>query len=551
MFEDYDSLVISIPNRKGIYKKVYKKAGSVEIGVQNSFDISESVATTDNPTFSHVGINHVEGGWPRDICRFNEEQTIRYCKKQENDYRYLVQMKTMIKTCEHAIFQNNSINLYETYFDDLETINLKEGYSLKVLNTYRNGTKHGVKKIVWTLDEPTYLACCYNGNQNYYDYLIDEKNVINIWDIECPGEPIIKLNSLAQTHCLEYNPKHPKCLISGLVTGQIAEWDVRVNNHSPILLSKRENSHSDCVNAITFYCSKTNMEFFSGSAAGEIFWWDLRNISKPMESLIFNPNAIKNGIRNDEKAFGINVLDYESTFPNKYLVGTDAGTVYICNQKFKNPTDRIHAELQCCQGPISAVQRNSFFPKHFLSVGDWQAKIWYEEFKDSPIFWTKKYESELMHGCWNPIRCSCFYLCRMDGWFDVWDITHNCQQSAISSKLSDYPLLTCTPDKEGKLIAIGSHNGDIHLVEVSENLSSSTAYDRPKMNFVLEHETRREKLLYNKQRESNLKEKEREQNRIHLGLLNCEEVEMNLSNELVQEAEMNFHQLIGQLKQYN
>lgn len=304
-FKDFDELNISIPNTKAHYKKKYKVVSPVETGTQNCLEVSGTFVTTDNPNLSHVGITHVEGGWPKDINRLDEEQTARYRKKQEKDENYLNQMKGMIKTCEHAIFQNNAINLYENYFDDLETIDLKEEYNSKTLNIYRDKTKRGIRKIVWTPDEPAHFASCHCGEQNYYNYLIGEENTLNIWNVEYPKAPIVVLNSHAQSHCLEYNPKDPPCLVSGMITGQVSAFDVRVNNSFPVMLSRREISHRDRVNAVTFYCSKTNMEFFSGSAAGEIFWWDLRNLEAPIDTLLLNPKAIVDGIKNDDKAFGV------------------------------------------------------------------------------------------------------------------------------------------------------------------------------------------------------------------------------------------------------
>lgn len=80
----------------------------------------------------------------------------------------------------------------------------------------------------------------------------------------------------------------------------------------------------------------------------------------------------------------------------------------------------------------------------------------------------------------------------------------------------------------------------------------ATSNDRPAMAVVLDRETRREKLLENKQRELKLKEKEkeREQIRARLGLANPEEIEMNLANELAKTAETNFYQQIEYLKQF-
>lgn len=304
-FQDYDELITSLPNTKAYYKKKYQIVSPVELAIQNCLEVAGTYVTTDNPSLAHVGITHVEGGWPRDINRLDEEQTARYRKKQEKDEAYLTQMKGMIKACEHAIFQNNAINLYESYFDDLETVDLKEEYNSKTLNIYRDKTKRGIRKIVWAPDEPNHFASCHCGEQNYYNYLIGEENTLNIWNIEYPKAPIVVLNAHAQSHCLEYNPKDPPCLISGLVTGQTAAFDIRVNNSFPVMLSMREKSHKDRVNAVTFYCSKTNMEFFSGSAGGEIFWWDLRNLETPIDTLLLNPKAIVDGIKNDDKAFGV------------------------------------------------------------------------------------------------------------------------------------------------------------------------------------------------------------------------------------------------------
>lgn len=44
------------------------------------------------------------------------------------------------------------------------------------------------------------------------------------------------------------------------------------------------------------------------------------------------------------------MLEYESTIPNKYLVGVENGVVFTCNKKFKTPADRIYAKVHCHYG---------------------------------------------------------------------------------------------------------------------------------------------------------------------------------------------------------
>lgn len=69
-----------------------------------SLEVAGTFVTTDNPRLQHIGTTHVEGGWPRDINRLDEEQTSRYRKKQEKDESYLNQMKGLIKVSSILIF---------------------------------------------------------------------------------------------------------------------------------------------------------------------------------------------------------------------------------------------------------------------------------------------------------------------------------------------------------------------------------------------------------------------------------------------------------------
>jgi dynein intermediate chain 2, axonemal len=140
-FQDFDELVISIANTKALLKKKFRIESPAETATQNCLKVAGTNVITDNPALKDIGITHIEGGWPRDINRLDEEQTARYRKKQEKDEAYITQMKGMIKACEHAIFQNNAINLYENYFEDLESVDLKDEYSSKTLNIYRDKTK--------------------------------------------------------------------------------------------------------------------------------------------------------------------------------------------------------------------------------------------------------------------------------------------------------------------------------------------------------------------------------------------------------------------------
>ena len=65
------------------------------------------------------------------------------------------------------------------------------------------------------------------------------------------------------------------------------------------------------------------------------------------------------------------------------------GAVLACNKKAKQVNERISAVYNAHFGPVYALQRNPCFPKNFLTVGDWCARIWSEDIKESSIMWTR------------------------------------------------------------------------------------------------------------------------------------------------------------------
>ena len=50
------------------------------------------------------------------------------------------------------------------------------------------------------------------------------------------------------------------------------------------------------------------------------------------------------------------------------------------------------------------VERNPFYPKNFLTVGDNTCKIWSEDLKSSAIMWMKPAPVRLTGGAWSPAR---------------------------------------------------------------------------------------------------------------------------------------------------
>jgi dynein intermediate chain 2 len=238
---------------------------------------------------------------------------------------------------------------------------------------------------------------------------------------------------------------------------QLCYWDSRKSTKA-IDTSPIENSHRDPVYDICWLQSKTGSECASCSTDGSTYWWDIRRMGEPVDTLTLQE-------KNSNVTLGAVCMEYEpAAGPTKLMVGTEQGTVLLCNRKAKNPADRVavrvtrpfpflsssgrlgsfvltarvlprtnapalpksggvSARLEPLtppaavgspqaayvghHGPVYALQRNPFFPKYFLSIGDWTARVWMEDIK-TPVMTTKYHDTYLMGGVWSPTRPGVF-----------------------------------------------------------------------------------------------------------------------------------------------
>ncbi|XP_058838627.1 dynein intermediate chain 3, ciliary-like [Topomyia yanbarensis] len=506
-FQEENEVQASIPTNKSLAKN-FETISPVEKGIQSTPWILNTPVWTFHNSLVQTGITHYEGGWPKDIDTHDEEVTARYRRKQEKSEAYLCQMKGLSKTMEHSILQNSACDIYQNYFEDVEQHELIEQFNSKTVHVYKDylDVKRSCSYISWS-DEGLHFASthCNIGEMN------NKVSDSYIWDIENPNEPLQTLVPPYQARCMEYNFKDGCQLAGGLFSGQIAIWDIRVANE-PVEVTLRETSHKDVVTKVLWTGTKTSNEFLSGSTDGRILWWDMRNLNEPYDYLNLAPKDAQNV--DPKRCFGVCAVEFEQTMPNKYTVGTENGIIYSCSRKYKTPADKIQALTYAHTGPVYSVERNPLFIKNYISVGDWQTKIWTEDCRDSPIVWTKEYAVQLTCGVWSPTRCSLVFICRMDGVMDAWDVIHRLDGPVLRIKLSDVPLLALRVHKSGKLIANGTESGAIYLTEISDNLTFSSANDKPALSGMLEREMRRQRLLEAKIKEMKLKEKELERERI-------------------------------------
>lgn len=136
-FTDRNNILFSQASDRDTFKQ-YILRDPVDQSTQYGKQMASSEVNTERATYESHGVNHTEGGWPKDVSLLDPEQTTRYRRKIEKDELFLTQVMALTKPMEHCIFQNNSINIYETFFEDLEPAPLLDPCSSKTLNVYRD-----------------------------------------------------------------------------------------------------------------------------------------------------------------------------------------------------------------------------------------------------------------------------------------------------------------------------------------------------------------------------------------------------------------------------
>lgn len=159
-----------------------------------------------------------------------------------------------------------------------------------------------------------------------------------IWETENSNQPLYTLTPTSPSTCFEYHQKDINYLVSGQSNGQCCAWDTRTG-HRPIGATPREVCHRDSVASVLWINSKSGTEFFSGGADGQVIWWDSRKLTERLDELYMDPVKCDEQIL--ERSYGISVLEYETTIPTRFMVGSEQGMLFFCNRKGKSPSEKV------------------------------------------------------------------------------------------------------------------------------------------------------------------------------------------------------------------
>ena len=457
---------------------------------------------TERFNYIPQGMLHLEGGWPKDVDSTEKDQTTRFRKKIEKDDEYIKQVRSLGDMVEGDIKQNYAIDIYQEYFAGEYVDHSSEAPSAKTLSVFKDPSevKRTVANISWYPDGGKKLAVAFAIMQ-FQDPRAEQATEFSyIWDVNNPNTPELQLTPASPLCCLEYNPKDPHFLVGGSYNGLVSCFDTRTGE-VPKETSIIEKSHRDPVYKIAWLAGKHPFECCSTSTDGQVLWWDVRKLGEPSEGLMLEDKS--SGV--EGKVMGGVSMEYTAA-GGKFLVGTEQGKVVSCSRKRKTAADKIGTIYEGHCGPVYGLQRNPFYPKYFLSVGDWTVRLWNEELR-APIMTSKFFKNYVLDSCWSPTRPGVFLTTKMDGTLDVWDYFYKQNDPTLSLQVDGDGLRTVKMQDGGALLATGSVDGSVYMLELSEGLSVMQNNEKNSVMQMLERESKREKNLEARAKEIRAKEK--------------------------------------------
>ncbi|XP_037964612.2 dynein intermediate chain 3, ciliary [Plutella xylostella] len=481
----------------------------VHQGTQATVPQSECTVNTPVTLTRDAGANHVEGGWPKEVNCLDEETTARYRRRFERDDAYVHSVLTLYPRLKHYVNQNNAIEMYERYFNDMPPEAPVEKIFARLKTVCRDPFHRPIASLDWTNDEQSRLVATYCKKTHPYDQE-EKSNTGYFWNIEYPNDPESEFEPPVPCWQIVCPPMMPTTVIGGLKDGTICVFDIR-EQKTPVAKSPLHLAHRDPVTVLSFMGSRLNNEFFTGSTDGRCLWWDIRDISEPVDEQIMSIRPPPDEEISMANAEGVTSLQFDRAFPTKYLCGTDTGFVVTVNRKGKTNTERMTMIKKAHNGPVRAVSRNPVSPKVILTCGDFTAHVWNEDISLAPIITGTSSRYPVNDAAWAPSRVSSYMTVGGDGTFRFWDILRNYRDPSLTFLLSKYPLLNIKPNEEGFIVAMGDEDGAVFCLALSENMVISAANDKAMFGRAIERESKREHTLESRVKEIRLKMREAEE----------------------------------------
>jgi dynein intermediate chain 2 len=173
-----------------------------------------------------AGMNHLEGGWPKDVIIGKETSKKRQILKMENDARYVKAVVSLSEPLEKNVKQNCALDIYEEYYKKTTFDYYSEVPAAKITAVLKDPHSPDYNRtathISWIPTDGKKLAVAYSvlKFQSMPDGMPTDAY---IWDVNNPNVPETRFVPSSPLCCIEYNPKESYTLVGGCYNGVVCK----------------------------------------------------------------------------------------------------------------------------------------------------------------------------------------------------------------------------------------------------------------------------------------------------------------------------------------
>ena len=343
----------------------------------------------------------------------------------------------------------------------------------------------------WSQQFPELLAASYNANQ---DAPHEPDGVCLVWNTRFKKdtpENIFHCQSSVMTAV--FARFHPNLILGGTYSGQIVLWDNRHNKvtsqnivqhaghynaiprcyylsfqRTPVQRSPLSASaHTHPVYSARVVGTQNAHNLITISTDGKMCSWSLDMLSQPQETLELQ--------HKQSKAVATTCLSFPQNDVNKFVVGSEEGTVYsACRHGSRAGVLDL---FEGHQAPVTGIcthngQGTVDFSHLFLTSSiDWTVKLW--SLNENKPLYSFEDNGDYVYDCaWSPTHPALFAAVDGTGRLDLWNLNKDTEVASASVVVEGGAALnrvTWTPS--GYHVAAGDDQGKIWVYDVGEQLA--------------------------------------------------------------------------------
>ena len=300
------------------------------------FNISLILPRCTHQCVTVSGVNHTEGGWPREVRTENAESKNKFIRKLHKDEMFKYTTLKLAKSITSVLIQNQTLNdIEETYYDEEEEkTNVSDPRkAVKIVAKFKDFSKRRrpVSHLSWLRSSSSSLVAVSHCSSQFLGSHGELVTNAYVCDIQHTAAPRTELPAPGHVTVTDFNDKHQHLLAAGCYSGSVCFYDTRCPPHGPSGVTTFEEGHRDPVFGLR-WVGKAGHEFLTGSQDGLVKGWDIRNFGKSFrEFLVIPEGPDEAGIMGD----GVSCLTYEQTIPSNFMIGTDQGRVVTARLQSK------------------------------------------------------------------------------------------------------------------------------------------------------------------------------------------------------------------------